>query len=356
MMINNTKKINYKISKSLKSIGGPQIIIFSFMMFLFALAAYLGMDMPELFTASIVKFVMNGVMVLAMIPMINAGVGMNFGLAVGIVSGLIGMCCAIQFRLEGLLGLIAAMLFSVPIAIVFGKLYALILNQVKGKEDIAAIFIGYSLIPLMSFFWTVVPFTNREMLYPIGGVGLRPKISLENYFANALENMCTITAFGVTIPVGLILGYAVIALLVYLFFKTTYGKIMLSVGENETFCKLSGISINKVRTMAIICSTVIGALGICVYAQSYGFVELYDSPKSFAFPAVSAILIGGCIGKRATVFQAILGTYLYQTIYLLSAPIANIILIPQMSEIIRMIITNGIILYAFLKRGRSEVS
>lgn len=85
-------------------------------------------------------------------------------------------------------------------------------------------------------------------------------------------------------------------------------------------------------------------------------MELYNAPLSHSFPAVSAILIGGCIGKRAGIFHAVLGTYLYQTIYLLSAPIANTILIPQMSEIVRMIITNGIILYAFLKQGRRKGS
>ena len=131
---------------------------------------------------------------------------------------------------------------------------------------------------------------------------------------------------------------------------------MLAVGENERFCQLSGIKINRVRTTAIILSTVIGAVGICVYAQSYGFVELYNAPLSHSFPAVSAILIGGCIGRRAGIFHAVLGTYLYQTIYLLSAPIANAILIPQMSEIVRMIITNGIILYAFLKQERRKRS
>lgn len=333
-------------------LGAPQIIIGLFMVALFIVAGGLKMNIPDLISQSFTKFVMNGVMVLAMIPMINAGVGMNFGLPVGIVSGLIGMCCAIQLRLTGITGLLGAILFSIPIAIAFGYVYAMILNQVKGKEDIAAIFIGYSLIPLMDFFWTVAPFTNREMLYPIGGSGLRPKISLENYFANVLEGIGSISVGGIVVPLGMLGFYAIIAVLIYLFFKTKYGTVMLAVGENERFCQLSGVKIKRVRIMAIILSTVIGAIGICVYAQSYGFVELYESPKSFAFPAVSAILIGGCIGKRAGVFQAILGTYLYQTIYLLSAPIANIILIPQMSEIIRMIITNGIILYAFLKQER----
>ena len=332
----------------------PQIIISLFMLSLFVLAGFLKMNIPELVSGSFVKFVMNGVLVLAMIPMINAGVGMNFGLPVGVVAGLLGMCMAIQLRVTGIFGFITAILLSIIPAVVFGMLYAKILNMVKGKEDIAAIFIGYSFIPIMNFVWTVIPFSNREMLYPVGGEGLRPKISLENYFGNVLNELFVVKIGEIVIPLGLLGVYAIICLLIHFFFKTKYGTVMLAVGENEKFCQLSGIKINKVRTTAIVLSTVIGAVGICVYAQTYGFVELYNAPLSHTFPAVSVILIGGCIGKRATIFHAILGTYLYQTIYLLSAPIANAILIPQMSEIVRMIITNGIILYAFLKQKRRK--
>ena len=332
----------------------PQIIISLFMLSLFVLAGFLKMNIPELVSGSFVKFVMNGVLVLAMIPMINAGVGMNFGLPVGIVAGLLGMCMAIQLRVTGIFGFITAILLSIIPAVVFGMLYAKILNMVKGKEDIAAIFIGYSFIPIMNFVWTVIPFSNREMLYPVGGEGLRPKISLENYFGNVLNELFVVKIGEIVIPLGLLGVYAIICLLIHFFFKTKYGTVMLAVGENEKFCQLSGIKINKVRTTAIVLSTVIGAVGICVYAQTYGFVELYNAPLSHTFLAVSVILIGGCIGKRATIFHAILGTYLYQTIYLLSAPIANAILIPQMSEIVRMIITNGIILYAFLKQKRRK--
>ncbi|MGI6711390.1 MAG: ABC transporter permease subunit [Bacillota bacterium] len=330
----------------------PQIIIMSFLGVLFLIAAILEMNLINIVNTSLVKFAMNGILVLSLIPMINAGVGMNFGLPVGIVSGLLGMCLAINMKLTGFFGFFISVLLTTPIAIIFGYIYGLILNRVKGKEDIAAIFIGFSFIPLMNFFWTLVPFTNRQMLYPIGGVGLRPKIGLDPYFAKVLDNLFAIKIGGLAIPLGLLGFYTIICLILYWFFKTKLGLVMLAVGENEGFSKLSGVDINRTRLIAVIISNVIAGLGICVYAQSFGFLELYDAPLGIAFPAVSAILIGGSMGKRATIFEAVLGTYLYQTIYLLSAPIANALLLPQMSEILRMIITNGIILYALLKRER----
>ena len=335
-----------------KRIRLPQIIIFGFMVFLFVVAYFLNFNMKDLISTSFTKFAMNGIMVLAMIPMLKAGAGLNFGLPVGILAGLVGMCFAIQLRMTGMTGFLASIFFTIPLACGAGILYALVLDYVKGKEDIAAIFIGYSIIPLMDFFWTVAPFTNREMLYPIGGTGLRPKISLDNYFGFMLDHFLNIKIGGITIPIGLLGFYALIALLIFLFFRTKTGEAMEALGENERFCVLSGIQVRQIRHLAIMLSTVIGGIGIIVYAQSYGFVELYDGPKGFAFPAVSAILIGGYIGQKAGVFQAVLGTYLYQTIYLLSAPIANAVLIPELSEITRMIVTNGIILYAFLKQNR----
>ncbi len=330
----------------------PQVIISGFLCLLIIIAFKLNMDMIQLFNRFFIKVIMNGVLVLAMIPMINAGVGMNFGLPIGIIAGLLGMCIAIQLRLSGIYGFLVSIFVATCISIVFGVIYGKILNYVKGKEDIAAMFIGFAFIPIMNFFWTVAPFTNREMLYPIGGKGLRPKISLDNYFAGVLNNLWVMKINEVEIPMGLILLYVSISLCIYFYFNSKQGKLMQAVGENEEFCTLSGINIDKVRIKAVIISTVIGAIGIVVYAQSYGFVELYGSPSSHTFPAISSILIGGCIGKKATLFHAILGTILYQSIYLLSIPIANQLLIPQMSEIVRMIITNGIILYAFLKQER----
>ena len=135
-------------------------------------------------------------------------------------------------------------------------------------------------------------------------------------------------------------------------FRTKVGRATIAVGENEAFSKLSGLDISRIRLIAIIVSTVIAGFGICVYSQSYGFIQLYDEPLSMAFPAISAVLIGGSTGKKAYIFEAVLGTYLLQTMYLLTVPIANEILIPELTEILRTFITYGIILYALLIKGR----
>lgn len=330
----------------------PQIIILIFLAVLLGLACVLQMDLVGLFNESLVKLVMNGVLVLSLIPMLNAGAGMNFGLPVGISGGLLGMCIAVNFRLTGFWGFFLSLLFSVAICGIIGLVYGLLLNRVKGREEIAGTFIGLSMIPLMNYFWTLAPFQNRQMLYPIGGQGLRPKISLEPYFYNILDNFWLVKIGALEIPLGLLAFYSLICLFLFLFFRTKVGRATIAVGENEAFTRLSGVDIYKIRLIAISLSTMIAGIGICVYAQSYGFIQLYDAPLAMYFPAISAVLIGGSTGRRTFIFEAVLGAYLLQTIYLLTVPIANEILIPEVTEIIRTLITYGIILYALLYRER----
>lgn len=327
-----------------------QIIILIFLGCLVLGAYMLGMDMINLFNESISKFLMNGLLVVSLIPMINAGVGINFGLPVGVVSGLLGMCISINLRLTGMNGFLGALLLTAIIGYLIGGIYGKILNNSDGREEVTGTFIGFSFIFLMNFFWTLVPFKNREMLYPIGGSGLRPKISLNNYFGGVLDNYLTINIGRIEIPLGSILFYSIVCIFLYLFFKTVRGKIMIAVGQNKKFCGGTGVDIARVRKESIIMSTIIAGFGICVYSQSYGFVELYNSPMMMAFPAASAILIGGANTSRVYIIEAIIGTYLFQSIYLLSSPIANEVLLPEVSEIFRMMVSNSIILYALLKR------
>jgi simple sugar transport system permease protein len=329
----------------------PQVLIVVFLILLMGMAYHLDIPLPAILSDSLVRLGMNGVLVLSLAPMLNAGIGINFGLPVGIIAGLIGLCVAVNFRITHLAGFLTALLCSVPISVFFGALYSRLLNRVAGKEEIAATFVGFSLVSASDLFWATAPFGNPAMLWPIGGQGMRPIIGLKGYFEKVLNSSWAFSVAGITVPVGLLLCFGLLCGLLHLFSKTKTGKAILAVGENETFARLAGIDVRGTRAIAVVLSTLIGAWGIIVYAQSYGFIELYDAPLMMAFPAASAILIGGAIGRRARILHVILGTYLLQTTYILSAPIANAILIPEVAEILRMMITNLVILYAMLHRG-----
>lgn len=336
----------------MKKIKTPQIIIIFYLLIMLYFANKINISMTSILNDSLIKFGMNFILVLSLIPMLRCGVGMNFGMAIGICAGLLGMCVSIEFKLNPIYSFVLSLGLATVFGTIFGYLYSKILNKLKGKEDVIGMFCGYSFVFMMNIFWSVAPFKNRQMLYPIGGQGLRPKINVENYFYKILDNLFSLKIGDIVIPVGLLLFAFAMCLFIKLYFKTRTGLTMKVIAENEKFAYLSGVNINKYRTIAIILSTIIAAIGICVYTQSYGFLQLYDSPLGFSFPAVSAILIGGASRKETSILNAVIGTYLFQTTYLLSVPIANAFLMPELAETLRMIVTNGIILYAFVCEGK----
>lgn len=331
-----------------KYLNPPQVIMFIFMGVLLTAAVAIDMNIIGILNDALIKWAMNGVIVLSLIPMINVGAGRNFGMTIGLSAGLVGMIFALNARMTSWAGFVLSMLVGMAVAVVFGYLYSLILNRLKMNEEIVGTFAGYAFIPIMNLFYTFVPVTNRQMLYPIGGQGLRPKVNLENYFGQILDLLWQVKIGEIVIPLGLLLFFFGIGALLWAFSKTRTGIIFSAIAENEKFVKLSGIHVNHYRTIGIIMSTVIAAIGVVVYSQSYGILHLYDGPFMMSFPAVSAIVIGGASPRKATVANALIGTFLYQTTYLLSIPVANALLIPEMAEIIRTIITSGIILYAFI--------
>jgi len=333
-------------------VGLPTYIIGCYNLILLAGCAAAGLSFIELFNESLVKIAMNGILVLSLLPMINCGIGMNFGMPVGLSAGLIGLCLAFQFKLQGWAGWWAALGFSAVVAVLFGYGYGRLLNLLKGREEIAGVFTGFAFVPLMNIFWTVAPFTNRQMLYPVGGVGLRPKISLNNYFNQILDSSLVVYAGPWMFPIGLLLFYGALALLLVLLGRTLLGRSMAALAANPGFARLSGINEARTRVRAVILSTVLAAVGMCVYTQSYGFIQLYDGATIMTFPAISALLIGGAALRHARVSHAVIGTALYQLAYLMSVPVANALLIPELAELLRMIITNSVILFAILYENR----
>jgi simple sugar transport system permease protein len=100
-------------------------------------------------------------------------------------------------------------------------------------------------------------------------------------------------------------------------------------------------------------TTVLGAVGIVVYSQSFGFVQLYTAPLLMAFPAIACILIGGATVTRATIGNVIIGTFLFQSILTTALPVTSQVIEGDISETARLIIQNGMILYALTRVSKN---
>lgn len=125
---------------------------------------------------------------------------------------------------------------------------------------------------------------------------------------------------------------------------------MTAVGSNPAFAKASGINIDKMRVLSVVMSTWLAAVGILVYEQGFGFIQLYTAPLFMAFPAVAAILIGGASVNKASITNVIIGTFLFQGMVTMTPTVMNSAIHMDMSEVIRIIVSNGMILYALTRK------
>ena len=331
--------------------GVPRLIIGLFFVLLCLLAMILGLSLPTQLSNTLVRLGMNGVLVLAMLPGIQCGISLNLGLPIGIIGGLIGGLLCIEFEMSGWLGFAFAIAVGLLISSVTGLLYGMLLNRLKGDEMSVTTYVGYSVVSLMCIAWLVLPFTSLVMKWPLGN-GLRTTIGLQSSYRHLLNDFLSFKVMGVTIPTGLLLFFALCCYLMWLFMRSKTGIAMSAAGANPRFAAATGINVDRMRIIGTMLSTMLAAVGIIVYGQSYGFMQLYQAPRQMGFLAASAILIGGATTSRARISHVIIGTFLFQGVLTLGMPVANA-LVPQstISETLRILISNGIILYALTKSG-----
>lgn len=335
----------------LKALGVPRMIITCFFMLLCVLAVIYDLSLTTLLSNAVVRMAMNSVLVLAMLPGIQCGIGLNLGLPLGIVGGLVGGLLCIEFGFSGLQGFLFAIVVGCLIAALVGMAYGVLLNRLKGSEMSVTTYVGYSIISLMCIAWLLLPFQSDKLRWPLGR-GLRATLTLDGAYRHILNDFLAFDIGSFTVPTGLILFMVLCCFLMWLFSRSKTGVAMQAVGNNPRFAEATGISVNKMRIIGTTLSTMLGAVGIIVYSQSYGFMQLYTAPRQMGFIAASAILIGGASVSRAKISHVIIGAFLFQGVLTLGMPVANA-LVPQstISETMRILISNGIILYALTKAG-----
>ncbi|MEG1048987.1 MAG: ABC transporter permease [Oscillospiraceae bacterium] len=335
------------VKDTVKRIGIPTLIIGGFWILTLIVGVFYDIPLDTLLTDTIKRAGMNGILVLAMVPSIQSGTGPNFALPIGVVCGLFALVCAIEFGFTGWAWLAVSIAMAVPISVVVGYFYGKLLNAVKGSEMTIATYTGFSAVALMCLAWLMIPFKSKKMGWMMGK-GLRETIQLKDVGgAQILNDFLKFDILGVTIPTGLLLCFGVFCLMVWLFFRTKTGIAISAGGINPGFARSAGLNIDRGRIVGNIISTVLAAVGIIVYSQSYGYAQIYTAPLMMAFAAVAAVLIGGATAQRAKVSQVIIGVFLYQGLLTTALPVANEVFAGlDLSEILRMIIQNGIILYA----------
>jgi simple sugar transport system permease protein len=342
-----------KIKQAIADFGWPRIIIFLFVVALFIGAPFVGVRVDSSLTDVFNRFGQNAVLVLAMVPMVQSGCGLNFGLPVGIIAGLVGSTLSMEFGLTGWAGFLGAIGLSLPFGVLFGYAYGLLLNKVKGEEMTIAMYVGFSIVTFFSILWLLLPYRSPNMVWGYAGKGLRTTITLDGYWGRVLNDFLDLRIGpNFVFPTGMVLFVLLLTFLMGVFLKTKTGTAMTAVGSNPDFARAGGVSADRMRLVSVIISTVLGAIGILVYQQSFGFIQVYNAPLVMAFPAVAGLLIGGASVNKASMLHVLVGTFLFQSILTMTPSVINSVLQTDMSEVVRILISNGMILYALTRKTK----
>lgn len=148
------------------------------------------------------------------------------------------------------------------------------------------------------------------------------------------------------IRVPLLTWFVIAMLCVFILFftKTKLGQDMRSIGQDRHVAAVSGIKVNRVRIIALMMSMVMAAWGHIIFLQNMGAFSTYGSHEQIGLYSVAAILIGGATVTKATIGQALLGVFLFHTLFIVS-PSAGRQLFgdAQVGEYFRVFVAYGVI-------------
>lgn len=304
--------------------------------------------------------------VLSLLIPVTAGIGLNFGIVVGAMSGQIALIIITFLQLKGLLGFVTAMAVSVPISVLFGYIVGSIFNKAKGREMITGMIMGffangvYQLLFLM-LIGTLIPVNMNspvaQQIMLSNGVGLRNTIdlsniyySLDNVFAKLFNwnGIIWTNSLGPwRVPLGAFFMSLLLCILITFLMKTKLGQNFRAIGQDMAIAEVSGIKVDKVRITAVIYSTVLAAWGQLIFLQNLGSLNTFNAHEQVGMFSVAALLVGGASVKRANIWNAIAGVLLFHTLFVVS-PLAGQKLFgePQIGEWFRQLISYSVIAVA----------
>lgn len=323
---------------------------------------YSGMGFSFVLNEVITRFIRDGVLVLAMVIPIAAGMGINFAVTIGAISAQIGLLITIIYHNNGFTGFFTACIISLVIAVILGYGLGYILNRVKGKEMITTIIIGflgngiYQFIFLVGY-GTFIPALNKEILLS-RGIGVRNMVDLVA-FRNMIDQIWMVDIAGLYIPVFMILVVLFFCMLVAYLMHTRMGQKFRLVGQNIEKAAALGIDVNKTRLIAMVCSTVIACLGQMIYLQNIGMLNVYTAHLNSDIFSAAAILAGGATIKEARIRHVIIGIFLFHSLFIVSPQAGqNLFGNAALGEYLRSFVAYGTIAIAiiFNQQDRKNIS
>lgn len=186
-----------------------------------------------------------------------------------------------------------------------------------------AILVVFACILLLQI-WKIYRNKKNPVLYRYNKIMVLINIALSVVMiAISLFAIATNNSLMMVRKVPVITGLFIVALCVFneLILKTKLGQDFRSVGQSQHIAEVSGINVDKTRIIATIMSTVFAAWGQIMYLQNMGTLNTYGAHTQIGMFSVAALLVGGASTQKAGVKHAILGTLLFNSMFIMSPEI-----------------------------------
>ncbi|MDD3895224.1 MAG: ABC transporter permease [Syntrophomonadaceae bacterium] len=319
---------------------------------------YSGLSGTFVLNQVITRFIRDGILVLSLIIPVVAGMGLNFAITVGAMAAQTALLVAIGYRVEGVAGIILVIIMGVFLAVLLGYLIGCILNRVKGKEMITTIIIGflfnsiYQLIFLVGF-GTVIAVPNEEIILT-RGIGVRNTVDLGLY-RDTIDKLWLFKIGGIEIPLFMILVVLLFAGFIFYVLHTRFGQQVKAIGSNSETSEVLGINTNMIRIKVMILSTVLAACGQLVYLQNIGMFDVYTAHLNADIISCAALLAGGASIKNAKIRHALIGIFLFHTLFIVSPQAGqNLFSNAALGEYFRSFVAYGTIALALIFSVKNE--
>ena len=372
-----------------------------------------GLDINYVASQLLLRLNRNAFIVLALIIPIIAGMGINFAITIGAMAAQIGLLLSINWGVSGVPGILLAAASTRPLGAFFGFLIGKLLNKMKGQETIGSLILGYfangayqllflfifgSIIPLNSNVTIVGASGVQNTLNLTGSVGLYTAIDgiahislllavyifcgvlalaaviqfVRKKIAKKRLIMCIVVAaviagvfcipavanvvngsHGRELKLPLITWLLILGLCFFnsTIMRTRLGQKFRAVGQSQTVANASGINVDRTRVIAIMISTVVAGWGQIVFMQSEGIgtFQTYAAHEQVGLYAGAAILVGGASIDRATNLQALVGTFLFHSLFITAQSAASAMFgNSAVGEYFRAFLSYGVIAVALI--------
>ena len=402
-------QISRKITAHLKNYAVTYMFIALSVFFI----AVSGLDINYVASQLLLRLNRNAFIVMALIIPIIAGMGINFSITIGAMAAQIGLLLTISWGVTGLPGILLAAAITLPLGLIFGFLIGTLLNKMKGQETIGSLILGYfangayqllflfifgGIIPLsdkvtivgatgvqntlnltgsvglstavdsvlrVPFLWAVYVLAAVVILYSAVFYGLK-KLSRGRALAMAIGAAVVAGIFllppvadvfngnhGREIKIPLVTWVIIGGLCLFnaMIMRTRLGQKFRAVGQSQTVANASGINVNRTRITAIMISTVLAGWGQILFMQSEGIgtFQTYAAHEQVGLYAGAAILVGGASIDRATNIQALIGAFLFHSLFITAqSASSNLFGNAVVGEYFRAFLSYGVIALALI--------